>query len=230
MFDRSNEVVRPVTVEVLADVENFNALLAKYVAVVPSLVVVDTAESLYVVHEHNPKRARLSFRVRDERLERSTSGRAGPADRIIRVEPLDAKAMLFRVALNRLLLIGDRLFLPIGRSAKVPNGHLFSATRCALLTRTNVYGAISGMIVGITFTSLYIVYFKFGLPWFGQGTHEQWWFGISPEGIGTLGMLINFAVAISVSLLTPKPPEHIARLVETIRVPRGADEAHELSA
>ena len=68
------------------------------------------------------------------------------------------------------------------------------------------------------------------LPFLGQGTPDQWLFGISPEGIGTLFMLINFAVAIPVSLLTPKPPEHIARLVETIRIPRGAGESHEVSA
>ncbi len=59
---------------------------------------------------------------------------------------------------------------------------------------------------------------------------EHWWWGISPEGIGTLGMLLNFAVALAVSRLTPAPPERIQRLVEFIRVPRGAGEAHEISA
>ena len=93
--------------------------------------------------------------------------------------------------------------------------------------RMNREGAILGMIAGITFTASYIVYFKFINP--GANTLENWWFGISPEGIGTVGMLLNFAVAVTVSRFTPAPPPEIARLVDSIRVPKGAGEAHEIS-
>jgi len=51
---------------------------------------------------------------------------------------------------------------------------------------------------------------------------DQYWFGISPEGIGTLGMLLNFAVALTVNALTPDPPAHIQELVEDLRIPRGS--------
>jgi cation/acetate symporter len=94
--------------------------------------------------------------------------------------------------------------------------------------RMNREGAIAGMISGITFTAAYIVWFKFIDP--AANTADNWWFGISPEGIGTIGMLINFAVAITVSRFTPPPPRAVANMVEDIRVPRGAREAHEISA
>jgi len=94
--------------------------------------------------------------------------------------------------------------------------------------RTNVYGAVAGMLTGIIFTAGYIIYFKFIAPELNSA--EYWWFGISPEGIGTVGMMINFGVAISVSALTPAPPESIQRMVDWIRIPKGAGEAHELSA
>ena len=84
--------------------------------------------------------------------------------------------------------------------------------------RMNKYGAISGMIVGITFTATYIIYFKFIQP--EQNTAEHWWLGISPEGIGTLGMVLNFAVAGIVSLATPAPPREIQELVDEIRMPQ----------
>jgi cation/acetate symporter len=93
--------------------------------------------------------------------------------------------------------------------------------------RMNREGAVMGMICGITFTAGYIVYFKFINP--AANSAENWWFGISPEGIGTLGMLLNFAIALTVSRFTPPPPPKIARLVDLIRVPRGAGEAHEIS-
>ena len=83
--------------------------------------------------------------------------------------------------------------------------------------RMNKEGAISGMIVGITFTAAYIIYFKFINP--GLNTPEHWLWGISPEGIGTLGMALNFIVAISVSALTPPPPDEVQALVDDIRVP-----------
>jgi cation/acetate symporter len=83
--------------------------------------------------------------------------------------------------------------------------------------RMNREGAVTGMIAGITFTALYIIYFKFINPELNSA--DNWWFGISPEGIGTIGMLINFAVAITISCFTPAPPEEIQRLVEDIRVP-----------
>ena len=93
--------------------------------------------------------------------------------------------------------------------------------------RTTREGAILGMITGITFTGLYIVYFNFVRP--DLNSAENWLFGISPEGIGTLGMLVNFVVAIGVSRFTPEPPPQVQVLVELIRVPRGAGEAHELN-
>ena len=89
--------------------------------------------------------------------------------------------------------------------------------------RMNKEGAISGMVVGLAFTFAYIVYFKFISP--ELNTAEHWWLGVSPEGIGTLGMILNFAVAFTVSRFTPPPPEHIQHIVEDIRVPRGAGAA-----
>ena len=83
--------------------------------------------------------------------------------------------------------------------------------------RMNKAGAISGMIVGITFTATYIIYFKFINP--AQNTPAHWWWGISPEGIGTLGMMMNFVVSIVVSALTPPPPVEVQALVDDIRVP-----------
>lgn len=94
--------------------------------------------------------------------------------------------------------------------------------------RMNKYGAISGMITGIGFTAAYIIFFKFVSP--ELNSEEHWFLGISPEGIGTLGMFINVVVSVVVSLVTPEPPEEIQQFVENIRVPVGAGEAHELSA
>jgi cation/acetate symporter len=89
-------------------------------------------------------------------------------------------------------------------------------------------GAVLGMISGITFTAAYIVWFKFLHPELDSAEH--WWLGISPEGIGTVGMLLNFAVTAGVSRVTPAPPRHVQILVDGVRVPRGASEAHEISA
>jgi cation/acetate symporter len=93
--------------------------------------------------------------------------------------------------------------------------------------RTTREGAILGMVTGITFTAAYIVWFKLLHPELGA---DAWWFGISPEGIGTVGMLLNFAVMMTVSRFTPAPPANVQRLVDRVRVPRGAGEAHEISA
>jgi cation/acetate symporter len=86
--------------------------------------------------------------------------------------------------------------------------------------RMNRQGAVSGMLCGLGFTTSYIVYFKFVNP--AANAPEHWWWGISPEGIGALGMALNFAVATVVSRLTPAPPEHVVALVERIRIPQGA--------
>ena len=94
--------------------------------------------------------------------------------------------------------------------------------------RMNREGAVAGMITGITFTAAYIVYFKFIDP--GANTAEHWWLGISPEGIGGIGMLLNAAVAITVSRMTAPPPAEVQEMVEMIRVPRGAGAAHEIAA
>ena len=91
--------------------------------------------------------------------------------------------------------------------------------------RANKQGAIAGMLTGLFFTYGYIEYFKglflkwAGSPW-GENVAEHWLFGISPEGIGVVGMVLNFSVIIAVSYMTPAPPERIQHLVEDIRVPR----------
>ena len=99
----------------------------------------------------------------------------------------------------------------------------FPAIVMGIFSKTmNKEGAIAGMVVGLAFTFSYIVYFKFINP---TATAADWWFGISPEGIGTLGMLFNFAAAVIVAKLTSSPPERIQHLVEDIRIPRGAGAA-----
>ncbi len=85
-------------------------------------------------------------------------------------------------------------------------------------TRMNRQGAISGMVTGITFTAAYIIYFKFIHPELNSAEH--WWLGLSPEGIGTVGMLLNFSIANAVSRVTSPPPDEIRALVEQIRIPR----------
>ena len=89
--------------------------------------------------------------------------------------------------------------------------------------RMNREGAIAGMVTGLTSTFLYITYFKLWEP--TANIAENWLFGISPEGIGVIGMVLNFAVAIAVARMTAKPPAEIDALVESIRVPRGAEAA-----
>ena len=83
--------------------------------------------------------------------------------------------------------------------------------------RINSSGAIAGMISGLLFTLSYIIFFKFTVPDFNNP--DYWFLGISPEGIGIIGMLINFFFAIIVSSITKAPPEEIKNLVDKIRQP-----------
>ncbi|MEM1423188.1 MAG: sodium:solute symporter family protein [Planctomycetota bacterium] len=88
--------------------------------------------------------------------------------------------------------------------------------------RANREGVICGMLAGVGFTAGYIIYFKFM-----GGSAENYLLGISPEGIGTVGMAINFLVAFFVSNITKEPPQEVQDLVESIRVPKGAGAASE---
>jgi cation/acetate symporter len=89
--------------------------------------------------------------------------------------------------------------------------------------KMNKEGAISGMVVGIVVMLFYMLKFKF--DWFGGGTKEDWWFGISPEGFGTVAMIINFTVSIIISKFTPEPPKEVQEIVANIRIPSGAGNA-----
>jgi len=89
--------------------------------------------------------------------------------------------------------------------------------------RANKEGAISGMLAGLVFTFAYIAYFKFVAPELNNAEHWLW--GISPEGIGAIGMLLNFVIAMAISRLTAKPPETVQALVDNIRVPSGTKAA-----
>lgn len=86
--------------------------------------------------------------------------------------------------------------------------------------KTTMQGAVAGMVVGLVFTTSYIVYFKFINE--AANVPDNWFLGISPEGIGALGMLLNFVVAIVVTRFTPDPPAEIGELVERVRYPRAA--------
>jgi len=89
--------------------------------------------------------------------------------------------------------------------------------------KMNKEGAISGMIVGVLAMLFYMLKFKFN--WFGGGTKEDWWLGISPEGFGTVAMIINFIVSVIISKFTPDPPKEVQEIVTNIRIPSGAREA-----
>jgi cation/acetate symporter len=91
--------------------------------------------------------------------------------------------------------------------------------------RINKEGAITGMLIGLIFTFTYIVYFKFVAPEFNSA--EYWLLGISPEGIGFIGMLLNFASAYGISRVTAPPPVEVQNMVEDIRIPVGAGIAHQ---
>ena len=88
--------------------------------------------------------------------------------------------------------------------------------------RTTKEGAIAGMLLGIGFTATYIIWFRFVHP---TATADQWLFGISPEGIGTIGMVLNFIVAMTVSRFTPPPPIDVQNMIDDIRTPSGSRDA-----
>ena len=92
--------------------------------------------------------------------------------------------------------------------------------------RMNREGAIAGMVAGLMITCYYIARFKLG--WIGHpetSGADDWWWGISPEGFGTIGMLVNFGMALGVSRFTAKPPENVQEIVENIRIPSGVGKA-----
>lgn len=91
--------------------------------------------------------------------------------------------------------------------------------------KMNKEGAIAGMIVGITVMLLYMMKYKLG--WFDDSVPDksEWWFGISPEGFGSIAMCLNFMVSIIVLKFTKAPPKEVQDIVENIRIPSGAGEA-----
>jgi cation/acetate symporter len=91
--------------------------------------------------------------------------------------------------------------------------------------RMNKEGAIAGMIVGIVTMLYYMLKYKLG--WFDDvlPSKSEWWFGISPEGFGSVAMLLNFIVSITIMKFTPAPPQDVQEIVEQIRIPSGAGEA-----
>ena len=95
--------------------------------------------------------------------------------------------------------------------------------------RMNKEGAIAGMIIGISLMLFYMFKFKFGVFDGGReavsGLQEHWWFGISPEGFGSIAMVVNFIVAIVINKFTPAPPMEVQNIVENIRIPNDAPSA-----
>ena len=91
--------------------------------------------------------------------------------------------------------------------------------------RMNKEGAVAGMVVGITAMLLYMIKYKLG--WFDATlpSSDEWWFGVSPEGFGTIAMIVNFIVSLVVCHFTSPPPQEVQEIVENIRIPSGAGEA-----
>lgn len=92
--------------------------------------------------------------------------------------------------------------------------------------RMNKEGAIAGMVVGISLMLFYMIRYKTGLIGImDPRPASEWWFGTSPEGFGTVAMLVNIVISLVVSRLTPAPPLAVQEIVENIRIPSGAGEA-----
>lgn len=92
--------------------------------------------------------------------------------------------------------------------------------------RMNKQGAIAGMIVGIVLMLFYMIVYKTGLIGvMDPRPSSEWWFGTSPEGFGTIAMLVNVVVSVIVSRATAAPPQDVQEMVENIRIPSGAGEA-----
>ncbi len=95
--------------------------------------------------------------------------------------------------------------------------------------KMNKEGAIAGMVVGISLMLFYMLKFKFGIFDGGKAAvpslEKDWWFGISPEGFGSVAMMVNFIVSIVINKFTPEPPQDVQEIVEDIRIPSGAGEA-----
>ena len=89
--------------------------------------------------------------------------------------------------------------------------------------KMNKEGAVTGMIIGVLLMLFYMTKFKFG--WFGGGTKDDWWLGISPEGFGSVAMILNFIVSITIMKLTKEPPKSVQEIVENIRIPINAGKA-----
>lgn len=101
---------------------------------------------------------------------------------------------------------------------------LFPAIFMGIFSKSmNKEGAVAGMVSGLLFTFGYIAFFKLVAP--EANMAANWLFGISPEGIGVVGMVINFVIAIAVSQITASPPLEVRKLIDSIRVPRGAGDA-----
>ena len=87
-------------------------------------------------------------------------------------------------------------------------------------------GAIAGMLVGVSLMLYYILKFKFGVFDGGKasvpGLQDEWWFGVSPEGFGSVAMVFHFVVALIINKFTPPPPKKVQDIVENIRIPVGA--------
>jgi cation/acetate symporter len=137
-----------------------------------------------------------------------------------------AELILARVAAGTAVAVAGYFgIFPLGFTAQVvafafglAASSFFPAILMGIFSKKmNREGAITGMIVGILFTFSYIVYFKFIAP--ENNNADHWFLGVSPEGIGTVGMLVNFATSIIVAKLTPAPPKEVVELVESIRVP-----------
>jgi cation/acetate symporter len=88
--------------------------------------------------------------------------------------------------------------------------------------RMNREGAITGMLAGLIFSLVYIAYFKFVAP--ETNSADYWLLGISPEGIGTVGAVINFTLAIVISRCTAPAPDHVLAMVDNIRIPSGVSQ------
>ncbi len=103
---------------------------------------------------------------------------------------------------------------------------LFPAILLGIFSKsTTKEGAISGMLVGLLFTFMYIAYFKFVAP--ESNNSDHWWFGISPEGIGAVGAALNFATALIVSRFSAAVPASVNALVDSIRIPAGVEKPHD---